>query len=414
MNPRISLIHRDFRFYLASRFLTMTAHQMLVVAVGQAVFVMTHSPLHLGYVGLVLFLPKIGLVLLAGQVADRYNRKKVILTCRFIQWVTVIGLIVLAHYGLQPLALLYFLLFIMGCANAFDGPANHAIVSELVPDHHFSNAVTWNSTVMQSALVAGPALGGWLCAFGGDVVFVFYIIAVIRICGIILISVIRSGGMPVPSEAMSWQGLLMGIRYVYKRKIILGTISLDLFAVLLGGAVALLPIYANDILNVGPAGLGFLRAAPSIGGAILAIILAFYPPLKNAGKTMLICVVLFGVATIFFGLSRHFILSMVCLLIAGGADMVSVIVRGVVVQMQTPPEMRGRVSAVNLVFIGASNELGEFESGLTAQWFGVVPSVVIGGVGTLFVVALWTLLFPQIRRYKRLDGSYAQSTSIYL
>jgi len=301
--------------------------------------------------------------------------------------------------------LVYVLLFLMGTANAFDGPANQAIVTQLVPPTVFGNAVTWNSSVMQIALVAGPALGGWFYALFGQAFFVFLIVAAIRFVSTLLVFFMRPQIDHIEKTGLSWKTMAAGLRYVFQKRIILGTISLDLFAVLLGGAVALMPIYANDILKVGPTGLGILRAAPSVGAALMAIILAHLPPLKRAGNTMLWCVALFGVATIFFGISRNFIFSLGCLAVLGAADMISVVVRHVLVQVQTPPAMRGRVSAINLIFIGASNELGEFESGLTAAWFGVVPAVIIGGVGTLAVVGVWAWRFPEIREFKRLDTS---------
>jgi MFS family permease len=403
VHPRAAFQHRDFRYFLTARFLAITSHQMLNIAVGQYIYLMTHNPLYLGYIGLALFIPKFAFTVFSGHTADRYDRRLVILICRLLQFFAVLGLIAVALLELPHLWTLYTLLFLIGTANAFDGPASQSIVPQLVPSHHFSNAVTWNSSVVQLSFIIGPVIAGWLYAFSGQAVVVFGAVAAMRLASVLLVSLMRNRTERLDKSAISWATLLAGIRYVFQKRIILGTISLDLFAVLLGGAVALLPVYANDILKVGPSGLGMLRAAPALGAALMAVSLAYLPPLKKAGPTMLGCVALFGVATILFGISRNFIFSIICLFILGAADMVSVVIRGVLVQVATPHEMRGRVSAVNLVFIGASNELGEFESGVTAAWFGVVPAVVLGGAGTLLVVSAWTWLFPEIRKIKTLS-----------
>ncbi len=403
VHPRSAFQHRDFRFYVSARFLALCAHQMLAVALGQYVYKLTHNPLHLGYIGLALFFPKFGFTLIAGHTADHFDRRLIILICRIVQWMCMMGLIVFSLTGFQPFWILYALLLLMGTANAFDGPASQSIVPDLVPPEHFHNAVTWGSSIMQAAFIAGPALGGWLYALFGKAIFVFVAVAFIRFASIVLIAKIKTRSLSSQGEITAHllsKSLFAGLHYVWKTKIILGTISLDLFAVLLGGAVALMPIFANDILHVGPAGLGMLRAAPSVGAAVMAISIAYLPPMKRSGLVLLWCVGIFGVMTIIFGLSKNIMISLVALILMGGVDMVSVVIRGVLVQTQTPPAMRGRVSAVNLVFIGASNELGEFESGLTAAWFGVIPSVILGGLGTLAVVGLWAWKFPEIRTYK--------------
>ena len=259
---------------------------------------------------------------------------------------------------------------------------------------------------MQMAFIVGPAAAGWLYAFSNRATTVLYVVAAMRLASVVLVYVIRNKTEHLDPSLMNWKTLLAGIRFVWEKKIILGTISLDLFAVLLGGAVALLPVYANDILKVGASGLGMLRAAPALGAAIMAVSMAYLPPLRRAGATMLACVAVFGTATVLFAISKNFYFSLFCLFVLGSSDMVSVVIRGVLVQIKTPHEMRGRVSAVNLIFIGASNELGEFESGLTASLFGTVPAVVIGGLGTLTVVALWNWFFPEIRRFKRLEEAF--------
>jgi MFS family permease len=401
--PRAAFRYRDFRRFLSARFLALCAHQMMIVAVSQAVYELTHSPLNLGYIGLALFFPKIGFTLIAGHTADRFDRRLVILVCRIVEWVIVTVIAVFAFYHFQPLWALYALLFLLGTAHAFDGPPSQAIVTQLVHADHFDNAVSWNLSSMQIAFILGPAIGGWLYAWLGKAVYVLAAVSALRFFSILLIAQVRPRTDHISKGDISVKSLMAGLRYVFEKKIILGAISLDLFAVLLGGATALLPIYANEILKIGPTGLGMLRAAPPVGAAIMAIVLAHRPPLKNAGKTMFFAIILFGLSTIIFGLSKSFILSMICLVILGASDMVSVVIRGVLVQMKTPPAMRGRVSAVNMVFIGASNELGEFESGLTANWLGTITSVVLGGIGTLAVVALAAWKFPELREYKRLD-----------
>lgn len=402
IHPRAAFLHRDFRFYLSARFLALVSHQMLNVAVGQWVWERTHNPLYLGYIGLALFIPKIAFTLFAGHAADRYDRRNVILVCRILQLVATLGLILITRQNWVTLSGLYGLLFFMGTANAFDGPASQSIVPQLVPTHHFTNAVKWNSSTFQMAFILGPALGGWIYGLSGPLT-VYGVIALMRLGSVLFVGRMQKRPRNADPEIISWKNLMAGIHYVLKTRIILGPISLDLFAVLLGGVLALLPIYANEILKVGVSGLGMLRAAPAFGAALVAIAMAYLPPLKKAGPTLLYCVGIFGVSTLLFGISKNFIFSLACLFVLGAADMISVVIRGVIVQMKTPDSMRGRVSAVNLIFIGASNELGEFESGLTASWFGTIPAVVIGGAGTLVVTLVWAWLFPEIRKLKQLE-----------
>jgi MFS family permease len=296
------------------------------------------------------------------------------------------------------------LTLLIGVCHAFATPASQALMPQLVPPEHFPNAVAWNSSIWQTAAITGPALGGMLIHVSGGPQLVYFIDAAICSIAALLVCRIRAGSaIAAEKRAPNSETLLAGIRYVWEKKVVLGAITLDLFAVLLGGAVALLPFYAKDILHVGSLGYGLLRAAPSIGAAAMAVIVAHLPPFERAGRLMLLAVALFGVLTIVFGLSRSFVLSFAALMALGAADMISVVIRHTLVQIVTPHEMRGRVSAVNAVFIGASNQLGEFESGVTAQCFGLVPSVVIGGVGTLLVVVVIALLFPELRRFGRLD-----------
>jgi MFS family permease len=314
----------------------------------------------------------------------------------------MLGLLGLAWSGVAATGPLYGMLVLVGVARAFAGPAGQSLVPHMVPAHQLSSAVAWNSTILQAGTIVGPSVGGVLYD-------VLHAPGAYAVCGgLMAAAALLLGSMRVRTGRMdlalsSWQRLVAGVRYVWTQKVVLGAISLDLFAVLLGGAVALLPIYAQDILHTGPWGLGLLRSAPAVGAILVAAWMAFFPPQRHVGVKMLLCVALFGVATVLFGLSRHLGVSLVALVVLGAADMVSVVIRQTLVQLATPAEMRGRVSAVNMVFIGASNELGDFESGLTAQWMGVVPAVVAGGVGTCVVVALWAWLFPALARISRTD-----------
>lgn len=412
IRPRAAFAHRDFRYYLLSRFTALVAQQMLIIAVSQSLYEITHNPLHLGYIGLALFIPKVAFTLPAGHLADQFERRGLLIISRLIQMVVIAGLILFFFNHSRNLHVLYSLLFLMGAATAFGSPASQAIVTQLVPSEDFGNAVTWNSSSFQIAFIIGPVLGGWLYAFSQSAFFVLSVVGVVWLLSTFLLWPIRPRRDHIEKTELSWESVMAGLRYVIKTKIILGVISLDLFAVLLGGATALMPFFANDILKVGPSGLGFLRAAPAVGAATMAIAMAYRPPMKRAGKTMLACVAIFGLSTLAFGLSRNFAFSMICLVVLGAVDMVSVVIRHVLVQVKTPPAMRGRVSAVNLIFIGASNELGEFESGLTAGWFGTVPAVVLGGLGTLAVVGFWSWKFPELRNDSSLKETPSPVTNV--
>lgn len=408
--PGAAFQHRDFRLYQVARFLLALGIQMQSVAIGWHVYSLTSRPLDLGYVGLAQFLPSIGFSLLTGHAADRFDRQRLLMVC-YAGVAACAGLMwALTRMEGAPLTVLYAVLVLLGTARAFSGPASQALVPHLVPQAHFPNAVTWNSVTFQIATIAGPAAGGMLFGWFKHASGVFAICTVMDAAALGALALLRVRTGRMEQKATSWEQLLAGVRYVWEQKIILGSISLDLFAVLLGGAVALLPIYARDILHVGPWGLGVLRSGPAMGAAVMALVLAWRPLRRNTGRAMFGCVALFGVATIVFGLSRSFGLSLLCLAVAGAADMVSVVVRITLVQLATPPSMRGRVSAVNMVFIGASNELGEFESGLTAAWLGTVPAVVLGGVGTCVVVALWWWLFPQLRRINRVEEAAVEAS----
>jgi MFS family permease len=421
--------HRGYNCFLGARSLSMLGMQMQSVAVGWQVYAMTHRPIALAWVGLAQFFPAMSLSLVTGQVADRLDRRKVLLACHAAMSSLSIALFAAAGSKGARLESIYALLAAIGVARAFLGPANQSLLPSLVPIEHFGNAVTWSSSLMQTAMVLGPTVGGLIYAASAGPAAVYGGAAACSMGALLLIAAMGPNavrappGLPEPRPSGSqesttgppapasgtvlsrWTGsasVLAGVRYVWSNPIVLGAISLDLFAVLLGGATALLPIYARDILHLGPSALGALRSAPAAGAAVTGVLLALRPIEGRAGAKMLGCVATFGLATIVFGLSRNFVLSLSALAIAGATDMVSVVVRSALVQLATPHAMRGRVSAVNMVFIGASNELGEFESGLTAQWFGTVPSVVLGGVGTLLVVAIWARRFPELRQIDRL------------
>jgi MFS family permease len=398
--------HREFRLAMVAKLLSVIGGQMQAVAIGWQVYEITRKPLDLGLVGLAQFLPAASLSLVAGHVADRYDRKRILLVFHAGMAVSGVALFALARLGHPPIAAIWMVGALLGVLRTFAGPANQALLPQLVPAELFPHAVGWSSSVWQIAAIGGPFLGGVFYAAGGDdyaraAQLVYAAAAVFSAMAFFAIAAMNIVTEPKAKKSADWDTLWAGVRYVWRKKMVLGSISLDLFAVLFGGAVALLPIYARDILHVGPTGLGALRSAPAVGAACTALYLAQRPLGKNLGKLMFVSVAIFGAATIVFGLSRSFVVSLVALFVVGASDMVSVVIRQLVVQLSTPDEMRGRVSAVNLVFVGASNELGEFESGLTAAWLGVMPAVVVGGIGTLAVVGLWTLLFPGLRRLDR-------------
>jgi MFS family permease len=392
---------RDFSLYLVARFLSALAIQMQNVAIGWLVYDLTRDPFALGLVGLASFLPAVALALVTGHSADRYDRRRILVVCYLVTLGTACGLLVIALSGSRQVWLIYGLLLIFGVGRAFANPAGQALVPNLVPPVQLGNAIAWNSTAWQTATIAGPALGGLLYYFGAPVAFGAAALCFLACC--ILFSLMHSRPQAVPSD-VTWATLLAGLRFIRSRPAIFGAISLDLFAVLLGGATALLPVYARDILDVGPGGLGLLRSMPAVGALVVALWLAQRPLQSRSGLRMFQGVALFGVATIGFGLSTSVLLSCLCLFVLGAADMISVFVRSTLVQFDTPDAMRGRVAAVNSVFIGASNELGEFESGAAAALIGTVPAVVLGGIGTLVVCGLWMRWFPALRYRDRLTS----------
>jgi MFS family permease len=387
----------SFVRYMGARLLTVLALQMQSVAVGWQIYEITHSPLALGLTGLAQFLPGILLFLLSGHAADRIPRRKLMVAC-FAGFTVCSGaLLWIQKGGVHSAGPIYFILVALGITRAFSGPAMRALVPLLVPAEHFPSGVAWEASMTQTATVLGPAAGGFLYALFHGPGTVYAIAMVIEATAIFFAVGIKARGPLRPRETLSVESVLAGLRYIWRQKVILGVVSLDLFAVLLGGAVALLPVYAGDILRTGPWGLGLLRSAPGVGAVTMAVLLA-HKPLRKAGATMLWCVAGFGAFTVVFGLSRSFALSLASLLFVGATDMVSVVTRGTLVQLNTPDEMRGRVNAVEMMFIGASNELGQFESGITADWFGTVPAVVLGGAGALLITILWAWRFPELRK----------------
>jgi len=399
---------RDFRRYQLARVAVVLGAEAQAVAVAWQVYSITHRALDLGYTGLALFLPGLFFLLPAGHVADRFDRRQVILCCYSLQVVCTVALLLLALRGAHRVSLIYAVLFLIGMGRAFSAPASSALLPHLVPEIHFVNAVTWGGAIFQIANVTGPALGGLLftlplmhslAAFGlegAGIVYVFTLTTLIWFLALILSLHVRPGRME--HRAASLKVVLAGFQYVRRSQLLLGSMSLDLFVVLLGGAVALMPIFANEILHTGPRGLGALRAAPAIGALTMSLVMARFPITRRAGARMFVCVAIFGAATVIFGMSKSLWLSLAALAVSGAADMISVIIRGSLLQLATPPEMRGRVSAVNSLFIGASNELGEFESGLTAQWWGAVRATIFGGLASLAVAGIWAALFPGLRR----------------
>jgi MFS family permease len=395
---RIAFTNPDFVLFQTARFLIVAAVEMQAVAVGWQVYDITKRALDLGLVGLAQFLPGILLFLVSGHASDRFERRKVLSVC-YVGYALCSGLLLfIAERGVHSVRPIYAVLILLGVVRSFNGTASRSILPQLVPEEHFANAVAWNATTFQTATILGPSLGGILyAAFHGP--SAVYAGALLTVIGALL-SMFRIKTRPQARrrEPMTANTILAGLHFIWREKLILGAISLDLFAVLLGGAVALLPVYAREILHTGPWGLGLLRTAPGVGAAVMAIALAHRPLRGRAGPILLWSVAGFGVCAILFGVSTSLMLSLISLIFLGAADMVSVIIRAMLVQLRTPDEMRGRVMAVDMVFIGTSNELGQFESGLTAHWFGTVPAVLLGGVGTLVVIAIWAWMFPELRR----------------
>jgi MFS family permease len=392
------------RFWSA-RICSTISFQVTAVAVGWQVYALTQSTFALGMVGLVQFLPMLLLTLVVGHVADRFNRKTIISICQTVEGVTLALLAVSSYlHRLHPFGI-FCAVAAIGASRAFESPSTQAMVPSLVDDAKVPQAIAWSTSANQTASIVGPALGGLLYAFGPHVPY--------GLCAFLFATAALLSSTIVPKRRMAarapvtGQSILAGIHYIRERKNILGAISLDLFVVLLGGATALLPAYARDILHTGPWGLGLLRLAPAVGALSTAVFLAHHPIRTRAGHRMFAAVMVFGVATVAFALSRNVWLSMAILCVLGAADVTSVVVRSSLVQLETPDEMRGRVSAVNSLFIGTSNQLGEFESGVTASWFGIIPATIVGGVGSIVIALIWMVVFPDLRKLKSVAGSFA-------
>ena len=401
---RRALQHREFALYVAGKTANQLALQVLHVAVGWQVYTLTQNPLHLGLIGLSQFLPFVLFVLPAGQLADRVDRKLIIVGCYALHLLAGGALLALALTGRVSVAPVFAVMALLGMARAFTSPAQQSLLPNLVPPAFFAQAVAINSSTWQLAAITGPALGGVLYLAGAGVAY--GVSVVLLALGLALATLVKAPPMPERSAGDAgesrWHELLAGLRFVRHRPMVLGAMSLDLFAVLFGGATALLPAIASDVLQVGPAGLGLLRAAPGVGATAVAMMLAWRPPERHCGRWLFAGVALFGLSTVAFGLSTSFVWSLVVLAVMGGADMLGVYFRQLLVQLETPDSLRGRVSAVNSMFIGASNELGEFESGITAAWWGVRPAIVVGGVATLVVTGLWTRWFGTLYRLDRM------------
>jgi MFS family permease len=396
-----ALAHPDARRYLAARFLVSMAVQMQTLAVGWQIYELTGNPFDLGLIGLSQFLPFVLLVLPAGQVADRYDRRRIVLACYLLGALAAGVLLAISVGGgasdASGVLPIFGVMALFGVVRAFNMPTSQALLPNLVPPEIFGNAVALNTSLFQLATIGGPAVAGLLIMLGTPIVY--GTVAVLLLVSAWLVLGLRGGGShDGPREPITLSNVLSGITFVRHNRPVLGSISLDLFAVLFGGATALLPAFASDVLHVGPAGLGLLRAAPAVGAAVSGALVAWRPIRHAVGRWLFGGVAVFGAATIVFGVSTSFLLSAVALTVLGAADMVSVYIRHLLVQLQTPDAIRGRVSAVNAVFIGASNELGEFESGVTAAWFTLVPAVVIGGTATLLVAVAWSRLFPMLWR----------------
>ncbi len=405
-DPYLALRFRDYRLLFYGLFIATLGEKMVEIALGWELYARTGSALVLGGVGLVLVIPVILLSLPAGHITDNFSRKRIVLIAQSVLMLCSLGLTVLScTHG--AIFIIYACLLVMGSATAFSTPASSTLLAQTVPIYAYESAAMWNSSCWQLASVIGPALGGLLIALFGGATFVYTCNAGAALLMVICVVFIRGKQQqPVHThERATWHSLVEGIHFLRRTPVLLAAITLDLFAVFLGGATTLLPIFAQSILHVGPLGLGFLRAAPSVGAVCIALLLAHLPPFKHAGRTLILAVIGFGLATIIFGLSHNFWLSLLMLLLLGGLDNISVVIRGTLMLTRVPDAMRGRIAAIEAIFIGSSNELGGFESGLTAQFFGPLISVVAGGIGTVLVVILVALLWPEMRRLGPLRAS---------
>ncbi len=401
--PFSPIANPPFLLYAAARLLLVSAGQMMSVAIGWQVYDRTGSKLMLGYVGLAQFLPTLVFSFVSGPAADRFDRRKIVMACIAASF----GAALVLAWKSSELWVIYAVAAAFGVVRTFSAPAGSALVGQLVPARHLSGAVAWQMTAFQVAMLGGPAVGGLLYALKKDATPVYQVAGVLYILAFILYGFMRPRPADLRPGEPFGRALGEGLRYVWREKILLGAISLDLLAVLLGGATALLPVFAKDILRSGPDSFGLLRSAPAVGAGIAALVLALRPIQRGVGFKMLLSVGFFGLATVAFGLARELPLAVLALVAVGATDMVSVVIRHTLIQACTPDAMRGRVSAVAFVFIGASNELGEFESGLTAHWWGTVPAIVAGGAGSVAIVLLWALLFPRLRSADRFEPRVA-------
>ena len=401
MNPKgSSVLHnRSFLRLWIARIFSTSAFQMLSVAIGWQMYALTDSAFQLGLVGLAQFVPMLLLTLPAGQTADRYDRRTIVYLCQLIESVVVLLLVLGSVQGWLDSLHLLVAAAILGACRTFEGPASAALVPDIVDRDQLPKAAAWSASAMQTAMIVGPSLGGVLVVWGTSAAYMASLVALL--VSTVLIFFVKTVHFVKKLDAVNMDTFLSGLRFVFARKIILGTISLDLFAVLLGGATALLPIFAEDILKTGSLGLGLLRSAPAVGAIVVSLILTRYSVEKAIGKTLLASLVVFALATVLFGVSHNIWLSLFALFLIGASDVVSVVIRSTLVQVNTPQEMQGRVNAVNSLFIGTSNQLGEFESGTMAGLVGAVPATVIGGLGTLAISVIWFYwLFPVLRNLK--------------
>ncbi len=394
--------HPSYTRFFFARFLLSFSQQIVSVAVGWQMYDQTGSAIYLGLIGLVQFLPSLLLILVTGSVADRHNRRAIASICSLISALCTLALLLMTLTGTFSPIPVFAVLLVFGIERAFMSPAVQSLAPNLVPAEDLSNAIAWNSSSWQLAAITAPVIGGLL--YGINAQTAYTVAVVFAGLGAVLLYMIPKPAQKTTGEAKSWDMILGGFRFIRTETVVLGAISLDLFAVLLGGATALMPIFARDILTLGPWGLGLLRSAPGLGAIVMAILLATYPLKHRAGVYMFIGVALFGLGTIVFGLSTNVELSIAALALMGAADMVSVYVRESLIALWTPDQLRGRVNAVNMVFVGASNELGEFRAGTMAHVFGAVPAVIIGGIGTLAVAVIWATRFPQLRKIDSLDA----------
>jgi MFS family permease len=401
-DPYAALRYPEFRLILVGRFISSLGNQMLSVAIGWELWLRTHSTFALGMVGLVQVIPVILLSLPAGHVADQYNRKRIVLFSQFLLASCSLGLAILSYYQGQ-LVLIYLCLLGIGVGRAFNDPASATLIPQTVPPEIFSSAATWSSSSWQLAAIIGPAIAGLIAAVLPSVTVIYLLDVVAAIVFLVLVSLVKGRTLALSRKAATLESLAEGLRFIRGTKVILAAITLDMFAVLFGGAVTLLPVFSTDILHVGSQGLGLMRAAPSVGSLIMAFAITHLPPFRRAGRTLLVAVAGFGLATIVFGFSTYFWLSMLMLVVLGALDNISVVIRSTLILTRTPDEMRGRTSAVNNIFIGVSNEMGGFESGLAASLFGPIISVVAGGVLTVLVVLGVAKIWPELLEMKTLD-----------